>query len=119
MDVTSYFNKLSFIWQKMDLCRELIWDCPCGGVQYYKIEEVDHVYDFLASLNSKFDAVRGQILGHRSIPTLMEVCSEVHLEEDRSSAMNIITASVTDFVAFSANHLVLLRQAKRETASSV
>ena len=40
----------------MDLCRELIWDCPCGRVQYYKLEEVDRVYDFLAGLNSKFDA---------------------------------------------------------------
>ena len=32
----------------------------------------------------------------------MEVCSEVRLEEDRSSAMNITTTSVTDSAAFSA-----------------
>ena len=61
MNVTLYFNKL-LIWQEMDLCREIVWNCPCEGVQYSNIEEVDHVYDFLAGLNSKFDLVRGRIL---------------------------------------------------------
>ena len=46
MDVTSYFNKLSLIWKEMDLCRDIMWDCPCGGVQYSKIEEVNRVYNF-------------------------------------------------------------------------
>ena len=86
----------------MDLCRELIWDCRCGGVQYYKLEEVDCVYDFLTSLNSKFDVVRSRILGQRPISTLMEVCLEVRLEEDRSSAMNITATSITDSTAFNA-----------------
>lgn len=27
MDVTSYFNKLSLIWQEMDLCSEIVWNC--------------------------------------------------------------------------------------------
>ena len=102
MDVTSYFNKLSLIWLEMDLCRKLVWDCPCGGVQYYKLEEVDRVYHFLAGLNSKFDAVRSRILGQKPTPTLMEVCSEVRLEEDRTSAMNTMGSSITDSSAFSA-----------------
>jgi len=84
------------------LCRELVWDCPCGGVQYYKLEEVDRVYDFLADLNSKFDVVQGRMLGQKPTPTLMEVCSEVRLEEDRSSAMNVMATSVIDSVVFSA-----------------
>ena len=60
------------------------------------------MYDFLAGSNSKFDAVPGRILGQRPILTLMEVCSKVLLEEDRFSAMNIITTFVTDSTAFSA-----------------
>ncbi|KAA0058395.1 Copia protein [Cucumis melo var. makuwa] len=45
------------LWLEMNLCREITWDCPCGGFQYSKIKEVDRVYDFLAGLNSKFDVV--------------------------------------------------------------
>lgn len=60
------------------------------------------MFDFSTGLNSKFDAVRGHILGQRPTLTLMEVFSEVRLEEDRSSAMNIITASATDSAAFNA-----------------
>ena len=32
MDVTSFFNKLSLIWQEMDLCRELVWSRPRESV---------------------------------------------------------------------------------------
>lgn len=59
VDVTSYFNKLSMTWQMIDFGREIIWDCPCEGVSYHKIEVVDRVYDFLAGSNLKFDEVRG------------------------------------------------------------
>ncbi|KAA0060464.1 reverse transcriptase [Cucumis melo var. makuwa] len=34
--------------------------------------EVNRVYDFLVGLNSKFDLVRGRILGQKPIPLLME-----------------------------------------------
>ena len=41
------------------------------------------MYVFLAGLNPKFNIVRGRILGQRStIPSLMEVCFEIFLEED-------------------------------------
>ncbi|XP_038888140.1 uncharacterized protein LOC120078031 [Benincasa hispida] len=74
MDITFYFNKFSSIWQEMDLCRKIAWDCPYGRVQHTKMEEIDRVYDFLAGLKTKFDAVHSQILGHRPVPSLMEVC---------------------------------------------
>jgi len=41
MDVTSFFNKLSLIWQEMDLCRELVWSHPSDGLQYSRISEID------------------------------------------------------------------------------
>lgn len=64
MDVTSYSNELSLIWQKIDLCKEIIWNCPSDGMQHSHLEAVDRIYDFLANLNSKFDVVRGRILGY-------------------------------------------------------
>lgn len=102
MDVASYFNKLSLIWQEMDLCREIVWNYPCGGVQYSKFEEVDLIYNFLVGLNSKFDLARGRIIGQKLIPSLMEVCSEVWLEKDHTSAMDIVTVSGIDSATFSA-----------------
>ena len=36
----------------------------------------------------------------------MEVCSEVCLEEDRMSAMNILTTLAIDFVAFSGRFFI-------------
>ncbi|KAA0051253.1 Beta-galactosidase [Cucumis melo var. makuwa] len=71
----------------MDLCRETVWDTPNDGTQYAKLEEADRVYDFLAGLNPKFDTVYGRILGQRPLPSLMEVCFEVRLAEDRTNAM--------------------------------
>ena len=52
-DMTSYFNKLSLLWQEIDLCRETVWNTPNDGIQYAKLEEVDHIYDFFAGLNLK------------------------------------------------------------------
>ncbi|KAL0553894.1 hypothetical protein IC582_007798 [Cucumis melo] len=91
LDVTTYFNKLSLLWQEMDLCRETVWDTPNDSTQYAKLEEADRVYDFLAGLNPKFDNVCGHILGQRPLPSLMEVCFEVRLEEDHTNAMGVLT----------------------------
>ncbi|XP_038902431.1 uncharacterized protein LOC120089076 [Benincasa hispida] len=100
IDVTTYFNKLFLIWQEMDLCQELIWSCPCGGVLHYQFEETNRFYGFLARLNPKFDAVRSRIMGARPVPSLMEVCSGIRLEEDRSNAMNNPVIQLTNFAAF-------------------
>ncbi|KAL0556266.1 hypothetical protein IC582_004778 [Cucumis melo] len=102
LDVTTYFNKLSLLWQEMDLCRETVWDTPNDSTQYAKLEEADRVYDFLAGLNPKFDNVCGRILRQRPLPSLMEVCFEVHLEEDRTNAMGVLTTPTIDSAAFSA-----------------
>lgn len=29
------------------MCQEIVWDSPCGGVQYSKIEEVDCVMNIV------------------------------------------------------------------------
>ncbi|KAA0063166.1 Beta-galactosidase [Cucumis melo var. makuwa] len=86
----------------MDLCRETVWDTPNDSTQYAKLEEADRVYDFLAGLNPKFDNVCGRILGQRPLPSLMEVCFEVRLEEDRTNAMGVLTTPTIDSAAFSA-----------------
>ncbi|KAA0054884.1 Beta-galactosidase [Cucumis melo var. makuwa] len=86
----------------MDLCRETVWDTPNDSTQYAKLEEADRVYDFLAGLNPKFDNVCGRILGQRPLPSLMEVCFEVRLEEDRTNAMSVLTTPTIDSAAFSA-----------------
>ncbi|KAA0057570.1 uncharacterized protein E5676_scaffold411G002330 [Cucumis melo var. makuwa] len=102
LDVTTYFNKLSLLWQEMDLCRETVWDIPNDGTQYAKLEEADRVYDFLVRLNPKFDNVCGRILGQRPLHSLMEICFEVCLEEDRTNAMSVLTTPTIDSAAFSA-----------------
>ncbi|KAA0052292.1 hypothetical protein E6C27_scaffold207G001230 [Cucumis melo var. makuwa] len=86
----------------MDLCRETVWDTPNDGTQYAKLEEADRVYDFLAGLNPKFDTVCGRILRQRPLPSLMEVCFEVCLKEDRTNAMGVLTTLTIDSAAFSA-----------------
>ncbi|KAL0556855.1 hypothetical protein IC582_005372 [Cucumis melo] len=85
----------------MDLCRETVWDIPNNGTQYAKLEEVDRVYDFFVGLNPKFDIVCGRILGQRHLPSLMEVCFEVRLEEDRTNAMGVLTTPTIDSATFS------------------
>ena len=53
LDVTSYFNKNSLLWQEMDLWTETIWDTSNDGIQYAKLEEANQIYDFFACLNPK------------------------------------------------------------------
>ncbi|KAA0056080.1 Beta-galactosidase [Cucumis melo var. makuwa] len=56
----------------------------------------------LFGLNPKFDTVCGRILGQRPLPSLMEVCFKVRLEEDRTNAMDVLTTPTIDSAAFSA-----------------
>ncbi|KAA0054973.1 Double-stranded RNA-binding protein 4 [Cucumis melo var. makuwa] len=53
-----------------------------------------------SGLNPKFDTVYGRILGQRPLSSLMEVCFEVRLEEDRTNAMCVPTTPTIDSVAF-------------------
>ena len=99
--MTSYFNKLSLLWQEMDLCNETVCDMPNDSIQYAKLEEADRIYDFLARLNPKFVIVCGRILRQRPLPSLMEVYFEVCLEEDCTDVMGVLTTPATDSTAFS------------------
>ncbi|KAL0536537.1 hypothetical protein IC582_025486 [Cucumis melo] len=85
----------------MDLCKETVWDTPNDSTQYAKLEKVDREYDFLAEFNPKFDTVCGRILEQRPLPSIMEVCFEVYLEEDRTNAMGGMTTPTIDSAAFS------------------
>ncbi|KAA0043545.1 UBN2_3 domain-containing protein [Cucumis melo var. makuwa] len=90
----------------MDWCREIVWDTP-NDTQYAKLKEPDHIYDFLVGLNPKFDTVCGRILIKRPIPSLMEVCFKVCLEEDYSNVMSVLTIPTicsAAFIAQSSNH---------------
>ncbi|KAA0033436.1 putative mitochondrial protein [Cucumis melo var. makuwa] len=42
----------------MELCMEIVWNCPSDGIQHSRIEEIDRIYVFLAGLYSKFDVVQ-------------------------------------------------------------
>ncbi|KAA0025960.1 Cysteine-rich RLK (RECEPTOR-like protein kinase) 8 [Cucumis melo var. makuwa] len=60
---------------------------------------------FMTSLQDlilKFDTVCGRIFEQRPLPSLMEVCFEVRLEEDCTNAVGVLTTPTIDFVAFSA-----------------
>ncbi|KAL4021158.1 hypothetical protein IC575_019949 [Cucumis melo] len=89
----------------MDLCRETVWDTPNDGTQYAKLEKVDRVYDFLTGINPKFDIVCGHILRQKLLPSLIEVCFEVRLEENRTNTMGVLTTPTIDSAAFSARSL--------------
>ena len=58
------------------------------------------IYDFLTGLNPKFDVLCERILGQRPIPSPMEVCSEIRLEENRTSTMNISATHAIDSATF-------------------
>ena len=77
----------------MSLRRETVWDTPNDGTQYVRLEEADRIYDFLANLNPKFDIVYGHILCEIPLSSLIEVCYEVRLEEDRTNAMRFLQGS--------------------------
>ncbi|TYK02416.1 reverse transcriptase [Cucumis melo var. makuwa] len=36
---------------EMNLCKEIVWNCPSSDIQYSRIEKVDRIYVFLAGLN--------------------------------------------------------------------
>ena len=89
----------------MDLCGETVWDTSNDDIQYARLDEADKIYDFLTNLNPKFDIVCIRILGQRPLSSLMEVCHEVRLEEDRANAMSVLTTPITAFAAFIARSL--------------
>ncbi|KAA0065740.1 DNA-directed RNA polymerases I and III subunit RPAC1 [Cucumis melo var. makuwa] len=76
LDVTSYFNKLFTVARDRFMQRD--------------------------SLNPKYDIVCSRILSQGPLSSLMEVCHEVRLEEDRTNVMSILTTLTTNSSAFGA-----------------
>ncbi|RDX76604.1 Protein HESO1, partial [Mucuna pruriens] len=83
--VTTYYNLMMTLWQKLDQCYEDDWENPRDIAEFRKREENDRVYMFLAGLNRSLDEVRGRILGRTPLP--VEVFSEVRGEESRRKIM--------------------------------
>ena len=81
--VTEYANLLQNRWQELDHYRTLDLQCSkCLVVVKNLIERV-RVYEFLAALNSEYNLVRIQILGH----ALNETISLVRAEESHWGIM--------------------------------
>ncbi|GAV59099.1 UBN2_3 domain-containing protein, partial [Cephalotus follicularis] len=79
--LTEYANTLQNLWQELNHYRVFEMKCPKDAATLKIFIEKDWVYDFLASLNPKFDQVRIQILGKEEIPSLEETISLIWAEE--------------------------------------
>lgn len=55
--------------------------------------EKEQVRDFLHSLNSDLDEVRGRLLGLKRLPTISKAFAEVLLEESRKRVMRFTPSS--------------------------
>ena len=53
MDVTSFFNTL--IWLEIDLYREIVWNCPSDGIQYFRIVGYKWVFTLKYRANNTFE----------------------------------------------------------------
>ena len=84
---TQYFSILSLYWQKLDVYKELEWDCTSDNIKYQKTVEKERIFPFLAGLNKNLDEVWGRILSTKQLPSLREVCSEVRQEESWKKVM--------------------------------
>ncbi|KAL5818938.1 hypothetical protein ACOSQ4_022780 [Xanthoceras sorbifolium] len=79
--VTDYANILQSLWQELDHYRCIQITNPADAIVVRKMLEQDRVYDFLASLNMKYDQVRIQTLGREEVLPLNTVIAIVHAEE--------------------------------------
>ena len=61
--------------------------CSEDATLHKRFVEKKRTYDFLASLNMEFEAIRVQILGKEDIPSLNEVISLIRAEEGRRGVM--------------------------------
>lgn len=85
--VTEYASLLQSLWQEIDHCQCIEMHCSQDSIALKRFVEKDRIYDFLAGLNSEFDAVRVQILGKDDLPSLNETISIIRAEEGRRSVM--------------------------------
>ena len=82
-----YAKFLQNQWQELDHYRTLDLQCSRCLVVVENFIERDQVYDFLAGLNSEYDLVCIQILGHAEIPSLNDTISLVRAEESHWGIM--------------------------------
>ena len=86
-NVTKCYNILKRLWQELDLFYEFEWACATNSPRFKKAIEKDHVFEFLAELNTDSDEVRGWILGKEPLPSTREVFSRVRREESQRIVM--------------------------------
>ncbi|CAL5398026.1 unnamed protein product [Camellia sinensis] len=85
--IISYFGKLLRIWQELDAIDECIMECANDILTYTTKVNSQHVYIFLAGLDSQLDGVRGRILSTKPLPNLHTVYATVCVEANRQGAM--------------------------------
>jgi len=61
--------------------------CSENATPHKRFVEKERIYDFLAGLNSEFDAVRVQILDEEDLPSLNEVIFLIRAEDGRRGVM--------------------------------
>jgi len=78
--ITEYANMLQTLWQELDHYQCLKMKCSEDAALHKRFVEKEQIYDFLAGLNSEFDAIRVQILGKEDLPSLNKVISLIRAE---------------------------------------
>ena len=77
MDVTTYFNALTKLWQEVDLFNNGHWLCSGCIENHQMMVNKERIYDFLLGLNKDLDEVRGCLLGSKPLPNIEDIFSEV------------------------------------------
>lgn len=113
MDVTTYFNALTKLWQEVDLFNNGHWLCSGCIEKHQTMVNKDRIYDFLAGLNKDLDEVRGRLLGSKSLPNIEDIFAEVRREETRKRVMLGTVKTTAENSAFSARGSENFRSQKR------
>ncbi|KAK0607433.1 hypothetical protein LWI29_014912 [Acer saccharum] len=75
--VTSYFTKLSRLWQQVDTLENDKFKNPKDEITHKKSIEKKRIFKFLFGLNRNFDDVRGRVMAIKPLRTLREAFSKV------------------------------------------
>lgn len=77
MPISNYYTKLKGYWDELISYRGTP-SCFCDGMkEYNKFKEHDQIMQFLIGLNDSYNAVRGQILLMKELPSVREVYSPI------------------------------------------
>lgn len=85
--VSEYSSLLQSLWQELDQYQVLKMKCSEDATLLKNYIQKQRSYQLLAGLNSEFDQIRVQILGHKDFPSLEEIISIVRAEESRRTVM--------------------------------